>query len=143
MVPKDTIWLSPFNFKHSSDKLKKKNKKTQRKIVKHIGCTTWNTSTRKRPTCPNQQSLYRIQSNRKKEKERNKSKRKELSFTEGRNARAKIGEVGDRVFSYVEVIVPQQLSHLTACSGCEQTSMENGRWCRGGWASFGGRSERR
>jgi len=81
------------------------------KIIKHIGYKTWNTSPRKRPTNPNQQSLYRIQSNRKKEKERKKQiKKKELSFTGGLNTRAKIVEVGDRVFSSVEV-VSQLLSH--------------------------------
>jgi hypothetical protein len=79
-------------------------------------------------------NIVRNSIKRKKGERKKQIKRKELSFTGGLNTRAKIGEVGDRVFSYVEVVVPQQLSHSTACGGCERTSMENGRW----WASFGG-----
>jgi len=109
------------------------NKKTQQKIIKHIGYTTWNTSPRKRPTNPNQQSLYKIKSNGQKGERKKQIKRKELSLTGVLNTSAKIGEVGDRVFSSVEVVVSQQLSHSTACGGCERTSMENAQWCRGGW----------
>jgi hypothetical protein len=80
-----------------------------------------------KPTIIVQNSIKRKKGEREKQ-----IKRKKLSFIEGLNTRAKIGEVGDRVFSYVEVVVPQKLSHLIACNGCEQTWMENGWWCCGG-----------
>jgi hypothetical protein len=80
-----------------------------------------------KPTIIVQNSVKRERGERKKQ-----IKRKELSFTGGLITRAKIGEVGDQVFSSVEVVVPQQLSYSTACGGCERTSMENGRWYRGG-----------